>query len=66
LVYRLGFALLGCTVSLSAVALFLILVSKRSKNSSDNVAIVFMAAIISGVLVWFAAKLFEETSKRRQ
>jgi len=42
------------------------LVSKRSKNPSDNVAIVFMAAIISGVLVWFAAKLFEETSKRRQ
>jgi hypothetical protein len=61
LVYRIGFALLGCTLSLSAVALFLIMVSKRSKNPSDNIATVFIAAIVSGVLVWFAIKLFEET-----
>jgi hypothetical protein len=66
LVYRIGFALLGCTLSLSAIALFLIMVSKRSKNPSDNIATVFIAVIVSGVLVWFATKLFAETSKRSQ
>ena len=66
LVYRIGFAVLGCALSVSAFALFFMLVRKPSKNPSANIAMIFLAVIISGVLVWFATKLFEETSKRRE
>ena len=65
LIYRVGFAVLGCAVLISAAALFFIIVGKPSKNPSDNIAAFIMAALICGVFVWLAIGALRESSKRK-
>ena len=57
--------MLGCAVLLSAAGLFFLIIGKPSRNPSDNIAALVMEAIICGVFVWIAVRLFGETSKRK-
>lgn len=66
MVYRVGAAVLRCALLLLAIRLFFGMVAKPSKNPSDNVAVILMAVVICGMLVWLAIKLFDETPKHHQ
>jgi hypothetical protein len=65
LIYRLGFAVLGCALLFSAVVTFFLIIGKPSSNTDDKVALFFMAIIICGFLVWIALANLRETSRHK-
>jgi hypothetical protein len=65
LIYRLGFAVLGCALLFSAVVTFFLIIGKQSSNTDDKVALFFMAIIICGFLVWIALENLRETSRHK-